>query len=492
MSNLIVTASNPDAGSLSTRKNGLYRSIAVYLAMVSTTVGTFLLVRHFGMHIFAAAASGPLATSAQANADQNGNAFEQLLIAVTFITAWSRALGSLSARLGQPPVIGEILAGILLGPSLFPKIAPRAAHFLLPAATMPALSMLAQVGIVLYMFTVGLELDFNLLRRRAQACVPISHASIVVPFILGASLALVLFPRLSTPDVPFTHFALFCGVAMSVTAFPVLARILSDRGEQKSRLGVLALTCAAVDDVTAWCLLALVVSVVGGRVSGAVWTLGLTVTYVGVMVAVVRPIVARFLWRFELRSGVLDKSSLTVVLLFALASALATELIGIHAIFGAFTAGALIPADTRLARQLLQSLQDFLVVLFLPAFFAYTGLRTQIGLVDSSQQWILCLLVLATACVGKFAGTFVAARLTGLDWTDSASLGILMNTRGLMELVVLNLGLDLKVISPTLFTMLVIMAVVTTVATMPVLHVIRASAAAYTKSTGSPPNVSQT
>jgi Kef-type K+ transport system membrane component KefB len=301
--------------------------------------------------------------------------------------------------------------------------------------------------------------------------VAISHASIVVPFLLGAALALVLYPRLSTRDVPFTVFALFCGVSMSVTAFPVLARILTDRGTHTSRLGVIALTCAAVDDVTAWCLLAFVVSIANMQMGGGLLTAGLSAGYIAFMVIVVRPGVCKLVALQE-RRGDMTKGVLAIIFVSMLLSALATEYIGIHSIFGAFALGALVPRESRVARDLIAKLEDVVVVLLLPAFFAYTGMRTKLSLVSGVDQWALCALITLTASVGKFGGSSVAARATGMRWADSAALGILMNTRGLMELVVLNIGLDLGVISPTLFAMLVIMALLTTVATTPVLRLI--------------------
>jgi Kef-type K+ transport system membrane component KefB len=324
---------------------------------------------------------------------------------------------------------------------------------------------------VLFMFLVGLELDMSRLRQRSHTTIAISHASIVAPFLLGALLALWLYPVLSSADVPFTVFALFLGISLSVTAFPVLARILTDRGIQKTTLGVMALTCAAVDDATAWCLLAVIVGVVNARASGAVRTIGLSGAYVVLMLAVVRPLAARFVRRHELRKE-LQQGAIATVLIGLLLSAFATEAIGIHAIFGAFLLGAIIPHDSLLARELTRRLEDVVVVLLLPAFFAFTGMRTQIGLLSGAAHWAICGVIIAVASAGKFGGTFIAGRLTGLATRDAASLGILMNTRGLMELIVLNLGLDLHVISPTLFAMLVFMAVVTTLATTPILQLL--------------------
>jgi Kef-type K+ transport system membrane component KefB len=338
--------------------------------------------------------------------------------------------------------------------------------------------VLAQVGVILFMFLVGLELDTGLLRRKTHATLAISHASILAPFVLGACVALWLYPRLSSSDVPFTIFALFMGVSMSVTAFPVLARILTDRGIHKSKLGVIAISCAAVDDITAWCLLAFVVSVAQSHAQGAFLTVGLTLVYIAAMFVIVRPVVQRLVRRQELRQKV-TQGTTAVVFVGLLLSAIATEYIGVHAIFGAFLLGAVIPHGSLLAKEVSTKLEDLVVVLLLPAYFAFTGMRTQIGLVSGAENWLICGVVLLVACAGKFGGSAAAARLSGLDWRDSASLGVLMNTRGLMELIVLNIGLDLKVISPTLFAMMVIMALVTTFSTSPLLHLLNRGRAVH-------------
>jgi Kef-type K+ transport system membrane component KefB len=368
-------------------------------------------------------------------------------------------------------VVGEILAGILLGPSVLGRFAPAAQAYLLPHEVAPFLGVLSNVGVILYMFLVGVELDPTLLRKRGHATLAISHASIVTPFLLGALLALYVYPTLSTRDVPFTVFSLFMGVSMSVTAFPVLARILTDRSMHKSRMGVIALTCAAIDDVTAWCLLAFVVSVAQARASGAFITFASALGYIALMVLVARPAMVRLSRLYGIK-GRLTQGVMAIVFVALLLSALATDAIGIHAVFGAFALGAVIPHDTGLARELTDRLEDLVVVLLLPAFFAFTGLRTQIGLVTTGDQWILCGLIILVASAGKFGGSLIAARLTGLGWRDSSALGVLMNTRGLMELIVLNIGLELRVLTPTLFAMLVLMALVTTFMTTPVLHLI--------------------
>jgi Kef-type K+ transport system membrane component KefB len=398
-----------------------------------------------------------------------------VLLALVVVIVAARVCGALCKRIHQPPVIGEVLAGILLGPSLLGRVAPAATSYLLPSSVAPFLSIISQIGVLLFMFLVGLELDTDQLKHRTHSTIAISHASIVVPFVLGATLALWLYPALSTSDVPFSVFALFLGVSLSVTAFPVLARILTDRGIQRTRMGVVSLTCAAVDDVTAWCLLAFLMAVAKAKATDALVTFGATGLYLGFMLIVARPLIVRAVLAQELRKSV-SQSALAAVVVGLLLSTLATEVSGIHAIFGAFLLGAIIPHDSRLARELIHRLEDLVVVLFLPAFFAFTGMRTQIGLVHGTSQWILCAVILVAASAGKFGGSFVAARLTGLGNRDAAALGILMNTRGLMELIVLNLGLDLGILSPTLFAMLMIMAVVTTFATTPILHLITRNA----------------
>jgi K+:H+ antiporter len=447
-----------------------HRAIIGYAAMIVAAVALFLAIRHAGAGLIAPAPPGGV-PSPRVAATGHIDTLLHVLIALAVIIMTARVLGMVFKRFAQPAVIGEIIAGILLGPSLLGRVAPSAYAFVLPREVAPFLNILAQVGVILYMFLVGLELDPGLLRKRGHATVAISHASIIVPFLLGSVLALLLYPRLSSADVPFTSFALFLGVSMSVTAFPVLARILTDRKIHTTRMGAIAITCAAVDDVTAWCLLAFVVGVVQARVSGALATVLMSFGFIAAMILLVRPAMVRVARAYGNR-GRLTQGVMTLVFVALLVSAVMTDLIGIHAIFGAFALGAMIPHDSGLARDLTDRLEDLVVVLFLPAFFAFTGMRTQIGLVDSVAGWLVCGLIVAVASAGKFGGSLVAARLSGLGWRDSASLGVLMNTRGLMELIVLNIGLELKVISPTLFAMLVVMALATTFATTPILHLL--------------------
>lgn len=440
-----------------------WRPYLVLAALAALTVCAFLLICSYGETL-----SAPAAPATSAPPRMPGSALLHVLVALTAIVAAGRLCAALCARLGQPPVIGEVLAGIALGPTF---LGAASAHVLAPDAA-PYLGVLAQVGVMLYLFGVGLELDLQPLLGRARTIVAVSHVSIMLPFLLGAALALALYPRLSHAGVPFTAFALFSGLALSVTAFPVLARILTDRGLARTELGLIALSCAAVDDVTAWCLLALVVGVVqagGGQAGGGhgLSVVGGAVFYLIVMFVVVRPLLARVpAWRSEREGGVV------LALGAMLLSSLTTEFIGIHALFGAFLLGAVMPRGGALRAQV-QRMSPLVLGLLLPAFFAYTGMRTQIGLVSGAEQWLLCGAIVLVAVAGKFGGSYAAARLTGMKPRESAALGALMNTRGLMELIVLNVGLDLGVISPTLFAMMVLMALATTLMTGPALKLLK-------------------
>ena len=393
-----------------------------------------------------------------------------LLLALTAVLVAGRLLGRLFRVIGQPPVIGEVVAGILLGPSLLGSVSPDAYAFLLPSSITPSLGLLSQLGVALYMFLIGVELDTGVLRGQLRATVTIAQSGIVVPFALGGVLAMFLYRELAPAGVPLSHFALFLGVAMSITAFPVLARILADTGLTRTDLGRLALTCAAVGDVTAWCLLAFVVGVVQSQQGSALMASLLTLGYIGVMFVVVRPAIVK--WSRQLDARDIDRNAVATVLVAMLVSALTTEWIDIHAIFGAFLMGAVIPHDSRLARTLEERIENLATILLLPAFFAFAGMRTEIGLISTWSGWLTCAVIVAVATVGKLGGTIAAARVAGHRWRQAASLGVLMNTRGLMELIVLNVGLDLGVISPALFTMMVVMAIVTTMATTPVLGLV--------------------
>jgi Kef-type K+ transport system membrane component KefB len=395
----------------------------------------------------------------------------QLLLQIIVILAAARSLGWLLRKIHQPQVIGEMVAGILLGPSLLGWLAPGLFAFLFPPDSLGFLSALSQIGLILFMFLVGLELDARLLRGQGHAAVITSHVSILFPFFLGAALALFLYPRLSDDSTVFTHFALFMGTAMSITAFPVLARILTERKMQQTKVGIMAIACAAVDDVTGWCILAGVVLLVRASDSAtSLWiTLVGTVLFITIMIFVVRRMLRRFETAF-VRNGRVSNDMMALILLVVLFSALLTEELEIHAMFGAFLAGVIMPKQHRFVVTITEKLEDVAVVLLLPIFFALSGLRTRVGLLDSPEMWFYCALIILVAIMGKFGGSTVAARSTGMSWREAGAIGILMNTRGMIELVLLNIGLDIGVISPALFTMLVIMALVTTFMTSPILE----------------------
>jgi Kef-type K+ transport system membrane component KefB len=397
-----------------------------------------------------------------------------LLIQVIVIIAAARGLGILFTRIGQPAVIGEMLAGILLGPSLLGWLAPGVEAFLFPPSSLGALQLLSQIGVILFMFIVGMELNVHSLRQSAHAAVLVSHAGIIAPFLLGSALSVFLYQTLAPPNTSFLAFALFMGIAMSITAFPVLARIIEQRGLTKTLLGTTAIACAAVDDVTAWCLLALVVAIAGaGGLGGAVVTVALAVGFTAVMLFVVKPRLPRFMARFH-QEGSDHAGMIAVVFVFTFASALFTEAIGIHALFGAFLAGVVLPSQEVLGVPVRERLESFATVFLLPLFFAFTGLRTQIGLLDDLQSWLVCGVIVIVAIAGKLGGTSLAARSTGMSWHISLSIGALMNTRGLMELIALNIGYELGILSAKVFSMMVIMALATTMMTGPILSLIEA------------------
>lgn len=438
-----------------------------YAGLLAAAVAAFFLIRSLG-ETLSAPSPEPGTTSTVGAATGKGHVLFHVLLALAAVIALGRLLGKLFVYIGQPPVIGEVVAGIALGPSLLGRISPDAMATVLPADAAPHLGIIAQLGAVLYMFIVGLELNTGQLRSIAKSVFAVSYLGMLLPFVAGAALALWLYPSLSNNSVPFTSFALFVGVAMAITAFPVLARILTDRGLERTALGVTAMGAAAIGDVTAWCLLAFVVGVAKSEMGAAVVVIALAALFVLVMLAVVRPLVAAYVRR--LGDTPPSRGTIAVVIIGVLLAALATDAIGIHAIFGAFLMGVLIPHDSRLARDVGRKLTDVVTVLLLPAFFAFTGLRTQIGLVSSGSEWIMCGVIVAVAMVGKFGGAMFGSRVTGHSWREALAVGALMNTRGLMELIVLNIGLDLGVISPALFAMMVLMALVTTMMTGPILH----------------------
>jgi Kef-type K+ transport system membrane component KefB len=380
-------------------------------------------------------------------------------------------MGKLFRRIHQPQVIGEMVAGIMLGPSLLGWLAPGLFAQLFPPESLEYLNVLSQIGLILFMFLVGLELDPLLLRGHRHTAIIISQTSIIAPFTLGAILAFYLYPRLSGPPVPFIGFALFIGAAMSITAFPVLARILTERNLLRSKVGALTIACAAVDDVSAWCILAVVIAIV--RAEQATFPIWLTIAgsalFVLIMVVAVRPAL-RYVETRHRQIGRLTQSMTTKILLLVLAAAWTTEWLGIHALFGAFVAGVVMPKGHAFVRELTEKLEHLTVAFLLPLFFALAGLRASIGLLNGLPMWFYFALILLVAVLGKFGGSTLAARWSGQSWREASALGILMNTRGLVELVILSIGFDLGIISPTLYTMMVLMALFTTFMTSPLLE----------------------
>ena len=412
---------------------------------------------------------GPLRELSQNLSNPLSIALFQIIIIISF----SRIFSYLMRQVGQPAVIGEILAGIFLGPSLLGTLFPEAWAATFPLSSIGNLHSISTIGLSLFMFIIGIELDIKLLNRRIQTALFVSHASIVVPFFMGVVLAYYLYSGFAQGGTSFLTFSLFMGVSMSITAFPVLARIIQERGLSKTSLGVMAITCAATDDITAWCILAVVIAIAkAGDISSAILTLSLATVYVLLMLKLVKPMLLKMSRIMSHPDGQVSRSFIALAIISLLSSAFVAEIIGIHALFGAFLAGVTMPQDEKIRETLRNKIEDVSLLLFLPIFFAYTGLRTQIGLLMSDGLWKICALVIACAVAGKVFGTLLAARLMGQSWKNSFSLGALMNTRGLMELVVLNIGYDLGIITPAMFVVLVLMAVFTTLMTGPFLTLI--------------------
>ena len=395
-----------------------------------------------------------------------------LLAQIITIIIVARFFGWIFRKIGQPTVIGEIIAGIVLGPSLVGMYFPEFSLVLFPIASLGNLQFLSQIGLILFMFVIGMELDLKVLKNKANDAVVISHASIVIPFALGIGLAYFVYHRFAPEGVKFLAFSLFMGIAMSITAFPVLARIVQERGIHKTRLGAIVITCAAADDITAWCLLAVVIAIVkAGTFVSSLYIIGLAVLYVLAMIFIVKPFLKK-VGDLYAASDNLGKPVVAIFFLTLILSSYATEIIGIHALFGAFMAGAIMPDINKFRNIFIEKVEDVSVILLLPLFFVFTGLRTQIGLINDPYLWQVTGFIILVAVVGKFLGSALAAKFVGQSWRDSLTIGALMNTRGLMELIVLNIGLDLKVLTPEVFTMMVIMALVTTFMTGPALDLI--------------------
>ncbi len=397
-----------------------------------------------------------------------------LLLQIITIIIVARSFGWIFRKIGQPSVIGEIIAGIFLGPSVVGMYFPDYSAMLFPKESLGNLQFLSQIGLMLFMFVIGMELDLKVLKNKANDAVVISHASIVIPFALGMGLSYFIYQNtLFTPKgVDFLSFSLFMGIAMSITAFPVLARIVQERGIHKTKLGTIVITCAAADDITAWCILAAVIAIVkAGTFASSVYIILLAVLYVLMMLFMVKPFLKKIGDLYATREN-LSKPVVAIFLLTLIISSYLTEIIGIHALFGAFMTGAIMPDITKIRKIIIEKIEDVALILLLPLFFVFTGLRTQIGLINDVYLWKITGLIITVAVVGKFFGSALAAKFVGQNWRDSLTIGALMNTRGLMELVVLNIGYDLGVLSTEVFTMMVIMALVTTFMTGPAIDLI--------------------
>ena len=396
-----------------------------------------------------------------------------LLAQIITIIIVARLLSWICTKIGQPTVIGEIVAGIVLGPSLIGSYFPEFSTALFPVQSLGNLQFLSQIGLILFMFMVGMELDLKTLKNKAHDAVVISHASIIIPFALGMGLAYFIYKSFAPSGVQFLSFGLFIGIAMSITAFPVLARIVHERGIHKTRLGAIVITCAATDDITAWCILAAVIAIVkAGSFVSSLYTIAIAVSYVFIMIKVIRPFLKRVGDLYPSRET-MSKQVVALFFLTLIFSAYATEVIGIHALFGAFMAGTIMPENKKFRNLFTEKVEDVALVLLLPLFFVFTGLRTQVGLINDPYLWKITGLIILVAITGKFVGSALSAKFVGQSWRDSLTIGALMNTRGLMELVVLNIGYDLGILSPEVFSMMVIMALVTTFMTGPALDLIK-------------------
>lgn len=399
--------------------------------------------------------------------------FGILLLQVIVILLCCRFFGWVFMKIGQPTVIGEIIAGIVLGPSILGYWFPEISEFLFPVESLNNISLLSQFGLILFMFAIGMELDLAEVRKKLKETILISHTSTIVPFFLGMLTAYFVYDNYADKSTPFLSFALFIGIAMSITAFPVLARIIQEKGLTKTHLGTISLASAANGDITAWCLLAVVIAIAqAGTMLSAVYNILFSVVYLLGMFFVVRPFM-RMIGQIYHNKEVIDKGLVAFVFLILLSSSYLTEILGLHALFGAFMAGVIMPSNIKFRKIMTEKVEDVSLSLFLPLFFASTGLHTQIGLLNSPELWGLCLIITLVAIVGKFGGATISARVVGENWKNSLYIGALMNTRGLMELIVLTIGYEMGILSPTIFVMLVIMTLVTTFMTAPLISFIK-------------------
>jgi Kef-type K+ transport system membrane component KefB len=396
-----------------------------------------------------------------------------LLLQIIAILLTCRFFGWLFKKIGQPTVIGEILAGIVLGPSVLGYLAPGISDFLFREESLANINILSQFGLILFMFAIGMELDLGEVRKKLKETILISHTSTIVPFFFGMLTAYFVYDRYADQSTPFLSFALFIGISMSITAFPVLARIIQERGLTKSHLGTLTLASAANGDITAWCLLAVVIAIAqAGSVLSAVYSILFSGVYLLLMFFVIQPFL-RMVGHIYHNKEVIDKGMVALMFLILITSAYLTQILGLHALFGAFIAGVVMPANLKFRKILTEKVEDVSLGLFLPLFFVSTGLRTQLDLLDTPELWWMCGIMILAAIAGKFGGAFFSARVVGESFKNSLYIGALMNTRGLMELVVLTIGYEMHILPPPVFVMLVLMTLVTTFMTAPLVAFIR-------------------
>ncbi|MCW7468792.1 cation:proton antiporter [Leptospira kanakyensis] len=399
--------------------------------------------------------------------------FGRLLLQILLILVTCKIFSFLFSLIRIPSVIGEITGGLVLGPSLLGMLAPEFSEMIFPASSMGSLKLLSQVGLIFFMFLIGLETDWKNLHGSLHTAVVISHVSIMFPFLLGVISSLFLFETLAPEKVSFLSFSLFLGISMSITAFPVLARIIQEKKLNTERSGVLAITCAAADDVTAWLILALILGLTSSdSMSGVLLCFLGVVLFLYLAFKYVRTRFASSLSKLE-NIDFLPNYIVFFLFIWLTFSSLFTESMGIHSLFGAFIAGSTIPANHKIRKIIINKFQDVSVIFLLPLFFAYSGLKTQIGLLSDPNLFLICLLILFVAIFGKLGGSTISARFLGESWKDSLIIGILMNTRGLMELIVLNIGLEMGIIGPELFTIMVIMALVTTAMSGPAINLVQ-------------------
>lgn len=463
------------------KQTGL-RSVVFYMILLLCFVGAIGATLHFGGELLGSqgVASGESVGAwgeafdvfKQSVAHHLNSTIGLLLLQILVILVAARLLGTLFRKIGQPAVIGEIVAGILLGPSLFGRVAPEWFARLFPAESLGSIEMLSSFGLVLFMFVVGMELRLSDIRRRLRSSLVISHAGIIIPFALSLPLSLCIYPEYVGGYTPFLPFALFVGIAMSITAFPVLARIIQENNMMRTPLGKLSLSTAAAGDITAWLMLAGIIAISqSGSLLSTVYNLLFLAAYLWIIFGVIRPLFS-IAGKVYNTTEVISHTLVGVIFVLLLTSSFVTELLSMHALFGAFMLGLVMPEDLSFRKIITDKVEDVALMLFLPLFFVSSGLQTELGLVDDLDAWVLLAVFVFIAVFGKVGGSYVAARICGQKPKDSLYLGAFMNTRGLMELVVLAIGYEMHILPPKIYAVLVLMTVITTVMTMPMIHLI--------------------